>query len=41
MQSCLASAERVFALLDAAEIPRDGTEEAGREEAGKELAGRE
>ena len=25
MQSCLASAERVFALLDAAEIPRDGT----------------
>nr|WP_309974853.1 ABC transporter ATP-binding protein [Arthrobacter oryzae] len=26
LQSCLASAERVFALLDAAEIPRDGTE---------------
>ena len=41
MQSCLASAERVFALLDAAEIPPDGTEQAGKEPAGKELAGRE
>ncbi|WP_104174175.1 ABC transporter ATP-binding protein [Arthrobacter sp. Y81] len=40
MQSCLASAERVFALLDAAEIPRDGTEQAG-ELAGREPAGAE
>ncbi|MBT2597179.1 ABC transporter ATP-binding protein [Arthrobacter sp. ISL-72] len=27
IQSCIASAERVFALLDAAEIPPDGTEQ--------------
>ena len=39
MQSCLASAERVFALLDAAEIPRDGTEQAGVDECVPEAAG--
>lgn len=39
MQSCLASAERVFALLDAAEIPRDGTERAGVDEGVVDAAG--
>jgi ATP-binding cassette subfamily B protein len=41
LQSCLASAERVFALLDAAEIPHDGTERArpGRSRAKPSNAG--
>jgi ATP-binding cassette subfamily B protein len=41
MQSCIASAERVFALLDAKEIPRDGTERAGAEQVGTDQAGPE
>ena len=36
LQSCMASAERVFALLDAPEIPRDGT---GEDKAGQPGSG--